>query len=76
MINFTILEKPTLCPSSANCHRFKAGPSGDCTLGHEREAGSSACDSIAWIVPPVSTFDADAIARAFGVDARTLEGVE
>jgi hypothetical protein len=28
------------------------------------------------MVPPASTFDADAVAKAFGVDARTLEGVE
>ncbi len=76
MINFTLLEKPTPCPSAANCWHFEPDPAGDCTLGNEREAGSSACDSIAWMVPPVSTFDAEAIAKAFGVDARTLEEVE
>lgn len=76
MIKFSLLEKPTPCPSAANCYCFASDPAGDCTLGHEREAGSSACDSIAWMVPPVSTFDPDAVAKAFGVDARTLEGVE
>lgn len=73
---FLFLPDAGKCPSSGNCHRFKEAPSGDCTLGHEREAGSSACDSIAWVVPPVSTFDADAIAKASGVDARTLDEVE
>lgn len=75
MINFTLLEKPAPCPSAANCWHFEPDPAGDCTLGHECEAGSSACDSIAWMVPPVSTFDPDAIAKAFGLDPEILEEV-
>lgn len=76
MINFTLLEKPAPCPSAANCWNFEPDPAGDCTLGHEREAGANACDFVSWMVKPASTFDVDAIAKAFGVDARTLEEIE
>lgn len=76
MINFTLLEKPTPCPSAANCYCFSADPAGDCTLGYERDAGSNACDFVQWINKPASTFDPDAIAKAFGIDVRTIKGVE
>ncbi|MFZ2974939.1 MAG: hypothetical protein WA049_20110 [Ferribacterium limneticum] len=77
MIKFSLLEKSTPCPSASNCWHFEPDPAGDCTLGHEREAGSSACDFVSFMVKPASTFDAvDVVAEGFGVDARTLEGVE
>ena len=77
MINFTLLEKPTPCPSSANCWHFEPDPAGDCTLGHERESGSNDCDFVQWIVKPASTFDdVEVVAEGFKIDARTLEEVE
>lgn len=77
MISFTLLEKPTPCPSSGNCHRFEADPAGDCTLGHERDAGSNACDFVSFMVKPASTFDdVEVVAKEFKVDARTLEEIE
>lgn len=76
MIEFTLLEKPTPCPSSANCYCFAPDLSGDCTLGHEREAGANACDFVQWVEKPVSTFDEGAVAKAFGVPSETLETVQ
>lgn len=77
MIEFTLLEKPTPCPSSANCYCFAPDLAGDCTLGHEREAGANACDFVQWVEKPVSTFDAvDVVAEGFGVDAANLEVVQ
>lgn len=75
MISFTLLENPTPCPSAANCNRFTEVPDGDCDLGYEREAGANACDFVQWIEKPASTFDAVAVAKAFGIDAGMLEEV-
>lgn len=73
MLAFTLLEKPTPCPSAANCWHFEPDPAGDCTLGHERDAGANACDFVSWMVRPASTFDAEIVAKAFGIDSQTLE---
>lgn len=73
MIEFTLLEKPTPCPSSSNCSRFTADPAGDCDIGYEREAGANACDFVRWIEKPASTFDEHAVAKAFGVPSKNLE---
>jgi hypothetical protein len=77
MIKFSLLEKPTPCPSASNCWHFEPDPAGDCTLGHVRDAGANACDFVSWMVKPASTFDAvEVVAEEFKVDARTLEEVE
>ena len=68
-----MIHKKDPCPSAANCFRFSVdSASGDCTLGHEREAGSTACDFVQWVVTPPSTFSAESVAKAFGIDANTL----
>lgn len=73
---FIFIEDGIRCPSSDNCYCFAESLSGGCTLDSEREAGANACDFVQWIKAPASTFDAvEVVAKAFGIDAGTLEEV-
>ena len=67
------------CPSKRNCHRHEKARSEefpDAALNVRREAGATACDMFMPINTPVSTFAANEVALAFGLDAETLEKVE
>ena len=67
------------CPSKRNCHRHEKARSEefpDAALNVRREAGATACDMFFPIYTPVSTFAVNEVARAFGLDAETLEEVE
>ncbi len=72
-ILFELCDKPAPCPSSANCRTYDEVAQGECRYGYEREAGANCCDFVAWVTPPLSTFNASTVASAFGIEADRLE---